>query len=100
MEKNKERLFDREFNILDVKVGDVNRKFVIAQTTALKNYDGFGTLEIREDNGIRDILIDRENFDWQYHRYQSGLRGCVPSELDRDAVSELIWSRINLSNIS
>ena len=85
---------------IDVKIGTFERSYVMAQTTAPKEYDGFGTLEIYTsapaagENGRdpdRYVLCDVDHVVWQEGRYRSGL---YTFEIPDEDISS--WAQDNL----
>ena len=79
--------------------------YFIAQTTAPRAYDGFGTFTIYsydfdEDgravskDGFRMVLIREEHFEWQNGRYNSGLFYAIrPEDVDKQDVVKALWKR-------
>lgn len=70
---------------IKLQIGTYTVEFVVMETTAPREYDGFGTLEIYSTPGFnhgsavearerkRIVLVDTEHKTWQVARYGSGL---------------------------
>jgi len=61
--------------IITVKIGTFERTYTLVRTTAPKEYDGFGTLEVYESGNKEEryVLIDVNHKEWQEGRYGSSL---------------------------
>jgi hypothetical protein len=76
--------------------------FIVKQTTAPVEYDGFGTFTIYEWNSgptkadnFRIVLIREEHAQWQLARYSSGLHtACDADIITGREVAEILWKRI------
>jgi hypothetical protein len=61
---------------IKVTIGEFTKEYILVETTAPRQYDGHGTLEIYEDSGLdapRMILVEKDNLAWQEGRNRSGL---------------------------
>ena len=66
---------------LRLKIGTIERVYILRKTNAPAEYDGFGTLTIYKSAENRYVLIEDKNFQWQESRYYSGNYRCE-HELD------------------
>jgi|SRR5215469_10888982 len=87
--------------VIPIRLGGTSHVFFHArQTTAPKNYDGFGTIELATWSGEgkevnRLVLIRDEHFEWQTMRYASGNHTPIlPEYFDLKSVEEALWKRI------
>jgi len=82
-----------------VTIGAVSVDYIIQQTRAPSDYDGFGTFTLQ--NGLPDdarlVCIRKEHFSWQYGRYCSGV-GYTPSDppagIDVKDIEDALWRRL------
>ena len=71
--------------------------YLVAQTTAPRAYDGFGTLSLADTYGpsgesVRVVLIREEHFAWQNGRYNSGL--FYATHFDKQHIADELWKRL------
>ncbi len=81
---------------ISVTIGHITKTYVLVETTAPIEYDGFGTFTINALGPKRWVLIEQEHFTWQTMRYGSGLHGhtvCHGKHLLRAAMQRL-WERL------
>lgn len=85
---------------ITVAIGGESVTYWIAETSAPKAYDGFGTFTVAEYSGEngklwRIVLIREENLNWQAGRYNSGLYYATkPTGFDVAAVAAHLWEKL------
>ena len=82
---------------VSVRIGVDHVLYHIRVTRAPKNYDGFGTIELRDYGQPvgRLVLIRDEHYGWQTGRYQSGMFACTPPDYDNQSeVQQELWRRL------
>ncbi len=82
--------------MISVTIDSCTKTYVMAETTAPSEYDGFGTFTIHAIGPKRWVLIEEEHLSWQTQRYASGLHGhtiCDGQHLLKAAVARL-WARL------
>jgi hypothetical protein len=87
---------------ISVAINGESVTYVIAETQAPKEYDGFGTFSLYEyyddedqSNNYRIVLIRLEHLAWQEGRYASGMFAAqLPSWLDPKNVVNELWVRL------
>jgi hypothetical protein len=97
---------------IKMTIGTYNVTYVAKRTTAPRNYDGFGTLEIYDSGdprlaktGVRHdetgevrserlVLVDVEHEEWQTSRYFSGLYSCETADGLEDYVQRSLLERV------
>lgn len=91
---------------IKLTIGTFEVMYVAKRTTAPRNYDGFGTLEIYSSLGFnhgsavedkeltRLVLVDTEHEKWQTGRYFSGLYSCEDAEGLEDYVQRNLLARV------
>ena len=84
---------------IKVTIGRFDKEYVLVETTAPREYDGHGTLEIYEDSGLdapRMILVEKANMLWQEGRNRSGLYTFDTQEdaLNPDTMKRFIEDRL------
>jgi len=85
-----------------VQIGENRAVYVLVKTSAPKEYDAFGTLEVKsymdnEKEPHRYVLIAVDHLEWHKGRYGSGLYYCEVQEQDRSIkgwIEQRLWSRI------
>jgi hypothetical protein len=84
---------------ITVAIDDQPVTYFVAQTTAPKAYDGFGTINVFETYGdtgnernVRIVLIREEHFNWQNGRYNSGLY--YATHYDKENIAQELWKRL------
>jgi hypothetical protein len=87
--------------VIVIRIGDEDTVLFHARVTdAPPVYDGFGTFTVAEWSGegkneARLVLIRDEHFEWQTHRYASGMHTpTLPEYFNRKAIAEVLWHRI------
>lgn len=88
---------------IQIKIGQDDIQFLVKQTSAPVEYDGFGTFTVYEWNSgptkadnFRIVLIREQHVTWQLARYSSGMHTATDPEsfvTDRD-IAEILWKRI------
>jgi len=63
-------------------IGTWERSWILAETNAPASYDAGTTLTLYEGGGLRTILVDVEDEDWQEGRYRSGMYSYEPHDGD------------------
>jgi hypothetical protein len=77
-----------------IAIGSAEAAFIVLDTNAPQDYDGFGTFTASEYNGDRTVLVRAEHLNWQTLRYSSGNKWWRPTEHDITAVTEHLWNRV------
>lgn len=80
----------------------VDNTYIVARTTAPKDYDGFGTISLGEsylhDRKARVVLIQENHLEWHAGRYGSGLHSIDTEEtadvIDERDIIELLYKRL------
>jgi len=82
--------------MITVTIGSITKTYVLVETTAPKDYDGFGTFTINAIGPKRWVLIEQEHFTWQTQRYGSGLHGHTVHDGEHllKAAAQRLWARL------
>ena len=80
--------------MITVKIGTIEKNYFLRLTSAPRNYDGFGTIEIESNEDERIILIDSINIDWQEGRYTSGMYVCKDEDIPEREITQRLWGRL------
>jgi len=90
-----------QFPTIEIKIGDISETYHLAETTAPKAYDGFGTFTVAGYDNVRFVLIRGDTLAWQTGRYQSGMHTpVVPVGFDTKAVAAWLWEKLQTDNES
>ena len=83
--------------MITVTIGTIHRTYVVVETAAPPDYDGFGTFTLHTKiNNKRLVLVEHANLTWQTARYQSGLHAAIVHDEPRwDKTAErVLWERL------
>ena len=79
---------------IKIAIGDGEITFHAIDTTAPKDYDGFGTFTLADYGDSRTVLVGHDHFDWQITRYTSGCHKADASAFDMQDIEQTLWDRL------
>ncbi len=82
--------------MITIKIGNIEKNYIVYKTNAPINYDGFGTFSILNYWEDRYVLIQSVHEIWQTMRYASGtyLYEKVTDENQINEFIVMLWKRI------
>ena len=81
--------------MVTVRIGDREQTYTLVETTAPREYDYRGTLEISRFDANRFVLVPVLQLTTQVPRYLSGLYVGTPSDLyNEEALQDAVWNKL------
>ena len=81
--------------MLTVRIGDREQTYTLVETTAPREYDYRGTIEVSRFDANRFVLVPVLQLTAQVPRYLSGLYVGTPSDLYTEpALQDALWSKL------
>lgn len=82
--------------MITIKIGNIEKNYIVYKTTAPINYDGFGTFVVLNYWEDRYVLIEDVHEEWQTMRYASGSHFFekVIEEYQIDEFTNILWKNI------
>jgi hypothetical protein len=74
-----------------ISINSYTVTYALRETSAPRNYDGFGTITLVDTGDRRIVGIHVEHLDWQTTRYGSGLFGTREVTLDEESACETVF---------